>query len=543
MLQTLKFRLLASFGLIVVVAASAGLFINTSLGTSNDAFDRSIELNEAVEKAIRVEQSLVVQQALQAEYAISRDEAILEVFEETAETAFGTMDELEAQFADNAKIQEIAALLEALDIEHDAIVFDEMVPAFEAGNERAGYEALTRAQVKLAELLAVVSESTDAFRAELDQATEATSENLGAAQRVSSAASVFMVLLTIAVVAWSLWSVLRPLGSLTSTARRPAKGDVSNGDELQARGEFGELVGAFREVGTYIDRAASVASAMANGDLTKQLEARGDDDVLGEAVQEMTNNLSSIVADLSGAATNLTGASDELMSMSHSLSSTAEETSQQVGSVSRGVGELQESMSSVASEANRVADASGQTVDVVAETRQTISGLAESSQEIGEVIGAIQAIAEQTNLLALNATIESARAGEAGKGFAVVANEVKDLATQTSQATTRIESKIASIQERTSEAVAAVEGVADAIDGLDSSANNIAAATTQQAQLAGELNGSAASISAAASSTADSAEAALNASSSLSETAQKIESLLASFELGPSTRETVSSGL
>ncbi len=533
MLQTLKFRLLASFGLIVVVAASAGLFINTSLGTSNDAFDRSIELNEAVEKAIRVEQSLVVQQALQAEYAISRDEAILEVFEETAETAFGTMDELEAQFADNAKIQEIAALLEALDIEHDAIVFDEMVPAFEAGNERAGYEALTRAQVKLAELLAVVSESTDAFRAELDQATEATSENLGAAQRVSSAASVFMVLLTIAVVAWSLWSVLRPLGSLTSTARRLADGDVSHRSELQASGEFGVLVDAFRDVGAYIDRAASVASAMANGDLTKKLEARGDADVLGQAVHEMTNNLSSIMSDLDGATTNMAVASDELMSMSHSLSSAAEQTSKQVSSVSKGVGELQESMSSVANEATRVANASGRTVDIVAETSQTISGLAESSHEIGEVIGAIQAIAEQTNLLALNATIESARAGEAGKGFAVVANEVKDLATQTSQATTRIESQIASIQERTASAVAAVEDVAESIDSLNASANSIAAATTQQAQLAGELNGNAASISTAAASTAESAEAALSASSSLSETTQKIENLLAGFQLSP----------
>ncbi len=533
MLQTLKFRLLASFGLIVVVAASAGLFINTSLGTSNDAFDRSIELNEAVEKAIRVEQSLVVQQALQAEYAISRDEAILEVFEETAETAFGTMDELEAQFADNAKIQEIAALLEALDIEHDAIVFDEMVPAFEAGNERAGYEALTRAQVKLAELLAVVSESTDAFRAELDQATEATSENLGAAQRVSSAASVFMVLLTIAVVAWSLWSVLRPLGSLTSTARRLADGDVSHRSELQASGEFGVLVDAFRDVGAYIDRAASVASAMANGDLTKKLEARGDADVLGQAVHEMTNNLSSIMSDLDGATTNMAVASDELMSMSHSLSSAAEQTSKQVSSVSKGVGELQESMSSVANEATRVANASGRTVDIVAETSQTISGLAESSHEIGEVIGAIQAIAEQTNLLALNATIESARAGEAGKGFAVVANEVKDLATQTSQATTRIESQIASIQERTASAVAAVEDVAESIDSLNASANSIATATTQQAQLAGELNGNAASISTAAASTAESAEAALSASSSLSETTQKIENLLAGFQLSP----------
>ncbi|KKJ78422.1 chemotaxis protein [Kiloniella litopenaei] len=67
-----------------------------------------------------------------------------------------------------------------------------------------------------------------------------------------------------------------------------------------------------------------------------------------------------------------------------------------------------------------------------------IAQLSIEIENVGQVAQQIDAIARQTNLLALNATIEAARAGDAGKGFAVVAGEVKQLAGQTSQATTEI---------------------------------------------------------------------------------------------------------
>lgn len=83
--------------------------------------------------------------------------------------------------------------------------------------------------------------------------------------------------------------------------------------------------------------------------------------------------------------------------------------------------------------------------------------LGERSTEIGQVVDTIANIAGQTNLLALNAAIEAARAGEAGRGFAVVATEVKKLAEQSEEATRNIAGIIGSIQEETNMAVAAME--------------------------------------------------------------------------------------
>lgn len=67
---------------------------------------------------------------------------------------------------------------------------------------------------------------------------------------------------------------------------------------------------------------------------------------------------------------------------------------------------------------------------------------------LGEVLDGIKDISNQTDVLALNASIEAAHAGEEGKGFAVVAEEVRSMASRTTQSTEVIEARIREIQSR-----------------------------------------------------------------------------------------------
>jgi methyl-accepting chemotaxis protein len=119
---------------------------------------------------------------------------------------------------------------------------------------------------------------------------------------------------------------------------------------------------------------------------------------------------------------------------------------------------------------------------------EKIAGLAQTAQQIGDVVKLIRAIAGQTNLLALNATIEAARAGDAGRGFAIVASEVKSLAVQTEKATEDIAGQVAAVQEATSTAVAAIRRIAERMQEIDQDTTSVAASIRQQDVATGQIS-------------------------------------------------------
>ncbi|MGL4387938.1 MAG: methyl-accepting chemotaxis protein, partial [Brevinema sp.] len=77
---------------------------------------------------------------------------------------------------------------------------------------------------------------------------------------------------------------------------------------------------------------------------------------------------------------------------------------------------------------------------------QNIKSAGIEAEFIDEILLLLQDIAEQTNILSINAALEAAHAGNAGKGFAIVSNEVRALATASSDAVDDISQKLISIQ-------------------------------------------------------------------------------------------------
>ncbi|HYS63138.1 MAG TPA: methyl-accepting chemotaxis protein [Paraburkholderia sp.] len=201
-----------------------------------------------------------------------------------------------------------------------------------------------------------------------------------------------------------------------------------------------------------INRAVSLAEAVAGGNLTHRLEVDTTDEVgrLLTALKRMIENLHGIVAQVRQGTDTITHASREVASGNMDLSSrtehqasSLEETAaamEQLTSTVRQNADNAREANQLASDASVVASRGGEAVNQVVNTMNAINV---SSRKIVDIIGVIDGIAFQTNILALNAAVEAARAGEHGRGFAVVASEVRGLAQRSAVAAKEIKELIA----------------------------------------------------------------------------------------------------
>ena len=192
-----------------------------------------------------------------------------------------------------------------------------------------------------------------------------------------------------------------------------------------------------------------------------------------EAIKEASGSLASTSAGLQQAASETLG---RMASASTALAATSECVAIAVPASE----ELSQSITEIGGQTHRGLDMARTTVSEAERTSHAIRSLDEAAKHIGSVVELISNIASQTNLLALNATIEAARAGESGKGFAVVASEVKQLASQTSHATSEIAAQVTEIQDATKRAVSEITSIASTIQSLTGITTSIASAVEEQ---------------------------------------------------------------
>ena len=256
--------------------------------------------------------------------------------------------------------------------------------------------------------------------------------------------------------------------------------------------EIGEMV---KCVQVFKDNAiAKVALEQQQAEAEKEREVEKRQ-MMQKLADDFDTNVGSIIAMVSSASSELSitaqsmaGVAEETSCQATAVATASQQASSNVQTVAAASEEMTTSISEINKQMVQASQASKKAVETVEATGEQIANLAETANKIGDVVSMISDIAAQTNLLALNATIESARAGEAGKGFAVVASEVKELASQTAQATDGINRQIEEIQSSTKQAVVSMENIRIVIGSLDETSGAIAAAMEEQGATTHEIS-------------------------------------------------------
>lgn len=242
----------------------------------------------------------------------------------------------------------------------------------------------------------------------------------------------------------------------------------------------GQIVSRIRE-------ANALAQRVAAGDLTVEAEIKTNDETgeLLHAIQEMVDNLNSLILQVKHATIQLVSTATRITSTAkiqentiHDFGAATSEIAAAANQISTTSKELFKTMSDVSSSSmetvelartgrSRLADMEQSMEGLATATRSIASRLAtimERAKNITKVVSTIQKVSEQTNLLSLNAAIEAEKAGEAGLGFAVVAREIRRLADQTATATLDIDRMVRDMQTAVSAGVMEVDKFAGEVN-------------------------------------------------------------------------------
>ena len=296
-----------------------------------------------------------------------------------------------------------------------------------------------------------------------------------------------------------------------------------------------------------MQQARDLAMAIADGDLTRPVQADGQDEAgeLLRALAHMQGALRSLVGEVRQASESIHTAANEVASGNTDLSG---RTEQAAGSLQQTAGSMQQLTHSVqqsaesARHASALAGSASQVAElggaVVAQVVSTMDEINAASRKIADIIGTIDGIAFQTNILALNAAVEAARAGEQGRGFAVVASEVRSLAQRSAAAAREIKTLIGASVDKVNtgtrlvkdagstmgDIVASVQRVADII-------HEITSAISEQSQGIGQINGTVSSLDQMTQQNAALVEESAAAAESLKDQAGRLNAVVARFQL------------
>ena len=234
----------------------------------------------------------------------------------------------------------------------------------------------------------------------------------------------------------------------------------------------------------FLGYTAKVSSRMNQIEITRAEDEKNRSRELTDKVLQISSNMTQVISQVSGKISVL---GEEVRNTGHAMNELAGGTGETAEAVQKQLTQTE----LITDKLSHVKGASGQIAGNVIETQEALglgnkyvehlveqvlqteqanvhvaAGLGQLKgymEQMFSIIEMINQITSQTSLLSLNASIEAARAGDAGRGFAVVASEISGLASQTKDATVKIEELIRNVSAEIGKVVEMIENMIEQV--------------------------------------------------------------------------------
>lgn len=288
--------------------------------------------------------------------------------------------------------------------------------------------------------------------------------------------------------------------------------------------------------------------AQGRGDLTRRLAVESGDEIGGLAVQfnAFVARMQDTLRDVRSSTLSVHQAAGEISQSSEELATRTEQAAANLQQTSASMEEITSTVNHSADNAQQANKLVQSTAEVAREgeasmgqVESTMRDINDSASRISDIISMIDAIAFQTNILALNASVEAARAGEHGRGFAVVAQEVRILASRSSDASKEIRALIDISVKHTQSGAVLVRNAGDTMREIVSSVEKvtdvigeISAGAKEQSSGIGQINTAVAEMDTMTQQNAAMVQESTTAAVNMRRHAEHLNQLINSFVLG-----------
>jgi methyl-accepting chemotaxis protein len=336
-----------------------------------------------------------------------------------------------------------------------------------------------------------------------------------------------------------------PIESVTTAAELIADGDLSVKTNYSSNDEIGILSHSFDKMIESNREQIGVLQKISEGDLTVNVTPRGDKDEMGYAIKNTLEALHSMMQLFSRSTEHLTATSEQIASEASSLSIEASMQTEFVSEISQSVdlitGKTKDNAAKAGEASSLIFDLAEKSKNGAEDIRgivRAVSDIEKGYQSMNAVVEDIDSIAFQTNILALNAAVEAARAGAAGKGFSVVADEVRALATKSSDSAQKTAALIEESSVKIQEGVKIANKAADNFERIVSEiikggemVNMIADVSDEQSKEISAINDEIVKMMKIIKRTATSAGDSASVSEDLAKQAERLSELLGKYRI------------